>query len=150
MRKTYYCPHCKLEFTGVISVHRVCGTRCGPPDRYKLIDMVTSGRPAYMGNNKVRSADRLMQREFEARNIANYTNATGGSKVEFTGTYGGGSMHGVTQPPITAGWGKDALSQVNQQYGTSFALPEMTHGSIEQTPGRSIPWGQSVPKIPVE
>lgn len=89
----------------------------------------------------------VIEGEFGRRNISNYTNAGGHPVVN----YGSGEYNGVR-----AGWGKQQLSQIQQQYapmmppGVALQAPALKSGptdfaSPSAEPKRPHGWGPNVP-----
>jgi hypothetical protein len=99
---------------------------------------------------KAKRIDMVIEGEFARRGISNYTNAYGAPKVDYgDNNYGG----------ISAGWGKQQLNAIQNQYAPSqpLAPPSLPTGSnshiptIGETPdgqhvGRNKEaWGAHVP-----
>ena len=76
--------------------------------------------PPGIGTGRARRIDAVISGEFERRNISNYTNANGRPVVN----YGSGEYNG-----IRAGWGKEQLTQIQNQYSPGTPLPMTVEGS---------------------
>lgn len=156
MRKTYYCQNCDEEFTGLISVHRKCGLLCAAATRKRLVEIIESGHPPGIRSAKTARINKMVEKEFEARGISNYTNQGGTPKITYAGSYGGTSVHGHYQPPIQAGWTKRdsvmQMSPVHQLYGVD--APNFGSGPTappsQPAPANTIPWSKMVPQGRVE
>ena len=134
INKEWRCQGCGKEFESAIGVCKGCGEKATRVFRTPV---------GISPKGMARRIDRLVESEFTRRNIVNYTNAGGTSKV----TFAQGHSSGYGQPAITGGWGKDALMQYNQQYGTNFQLPQMSApqpGQIVKAP-ITAPWAKQVP-----
>ena len=99
--------------------------------------------PVGLSFGKARRIDAVIEGEFERRGISNYTNAGGTPKVN----YGSGTYNGVT-----AGWGKQQLTSIQNQYQPAVplsapALPGGSNHPPEGTPTdrNSEPWSRHVP-----
>jgi hypothetical protein len=137
IKKDFRCDECGDFISGIA----IC-PQCGAVAR-----RVFNSAPSF-SRGSAKSIDRVIAGEFARRNISNYTNVTGSPRVN----YGSGSYNG-----IEAGWGKQHLATVQQQYApmmsprVSLQAPALPPGHNEIPPDRATdgrnaqPWSQSVP-----
>lgn len=132
INKEFRCRDCG-DFVSGISICPKCGE----------IGVRVFNTPPGIGTGRARRIDAVIAGEFGRRNISNYTNANGRPVVN----YGSGEYNG-----IKAGWGKQQLGQIQQQYapmmapGAQLQAPSLPGGVSEAKSERnSEAWSKAVP-----
>ena len=109
INKEFRCRDCG-DFVSGIAICPKCGE----------IGLRVFNTPPGIGSGRARRIDAVLTGEFARRNISNYTNANGRPVVN----YGSGEYNG-----IRAGWGKQQLGQIQQQYAPGASVPMTVQGN---------------------
>jgi hypothetical protein len=121
--KEYRCESCAFDFESFVEL---C-PKCGKPGRRAF-----RTAPGYVTRGLVKSIDRILGDELRdrglsdlpsgrSRKILNDFNDAEPRKPFMPGMWD--KCSGSGQAPISPGWGKTALSKVNETYGTQFTPP---------------------------
>jgi hypothetical protein len=121
--KEFTCSCCG-DFEGFVHICPKCG---------KIAKRAFRTAPG-VSSGKARRTDKLLESEFEARGITNFSNADPQNpKVTFRE-----SPQVVTRGGVTAMWGDKGLQGFNQAHGTNLAIPQMPAGNTTIPEERTV------------
>ena len=115
IRKEWHCEGCGSDFESAIPLCKKCGHQATRAFR----------TPVGISKGLAKRFDAALARNFAKRGVSNFTNRDGTSKVDWAS---GPSTHPRAfgeNDWRSGGWGKEHLSKLNQQFGSSFVAPAL-------------------------